>query len=827
MATVSTDTNLTAVSYTAGETIIITDGAVLTIDSTPSVRTGSIICTTSGKLKLSNISTTTPIVLTLDTNTNDLRFEKNGILEARGNMIELGTGDGTSGQAFSLASSPLDIIPYPSYVEVEDSVGAGTYTPYMVCAVDGFTINHSASEFSSLDCGKVFFWNGITRSLYVGDGTNGNVLTSGVKVRIPNICIHSAVNNATPSLRSLVDLNPSGTADLECVAFSNAFHWGNTTFTSVRCVRVGIAGAFTNISSNGALELRGFSVSPDTEQNSVAQLFSCNIVLGDCILDRITTLIGGLATGASKNILSQLFSLTSDDNTPKITNCLFARFDGRTAASDESVIFQNLPSETIIENVAAIGSRIEFTNSTNYTVINLRHADSLGTIQLSSVAVNAVAFTNSANMRFINFSNAGVAACRSELLTSDSQSYNIAFFNANYDGAGNCSGLGTSTGADVTFYNCTLANQRAGTSIWNSPTTFLCTGINVLNCRASTTGTIACDACQLANFDLIPCTASSFDTTLSATGSFAFVNGIDKGLTPTTGNIIIGPFGFYSGMTLTGDSQLDQNGGIEIPTSGDTVEIESLYVMHGVTSFQNVSPRYTYTESSTVNTDTTTAPSGLTIEFRVRNPSGDYGSYQTLNGTNLSASLSSLIDYDSDVGFYMQVKITATSTDSTRIFNQFYVATNIDNTFIAPDASITIAGAEPTDVTSMYLYSDDSLLYTFTGSGTFNFLAATYFQQNIYFIRRDVDGFEIMRTRSQPQKLLLGDNGVVSLYAGSQVQLAQSADVTIIKNIVTEYLDAAVSAIKTKTDNLPSDPATESSVQTAISKAKLAAALSA
>lgn len=794
MATVSTNTNLTSVSYSTGETITIDSGATLTIDSTPATRPGTILCITSGKLLISNTSTTTPIVVTLNSNTHDFRFEKNGIFEARGNMIELGTGNGSASQAFDLSSSPLDAIPYPSYVEVEDAVGTGVYTPWMVAGVAGFTINRSTSEFSSLDAGNVFFWNSSTRSLYVGDGTNGNVIPSGRKVRIPNIYLHSNANNATPSLRSQIDLNPSGTADLECVAMSNAIYWLNTTFTKVRCIRTGIVGDFRSQSANGTVELRGFSVCPDTEQDTVANQFVLFAIFGSVILDRITTLVAGLPTGGDKNRVQQVFALTSDDNVPRITNSSFARIDGRTSANDEAFNVQNLPSGTFIENVAWIGGRIETNNMVNATFIDCRHADSLSTTQSSSVPSNVIFTINSSSVKFINLGNAGVSACRGQIINADAQSTNVEMFNGTYDGGNNTGGIATGNGANLSIYNFTLTNMRSGGATWDSPSTYLASGGGVQNCRITTSGSAVSDGSAGAIFDLVPATLTSFNTVYSAATNYAFANVIDPGLTPTTGGVVIGPFGAYSGLTLTGNAQFDQNGGVEMPSNGDTLEVESNFTMHAITAFQNTNPRFTYTQSSSISSDTTTAPSSLTIEFRIKNPTGSYGSYAALTAANLATAISGLSGYNSDTGLVMQLRVTATSDDSSRIFNQAIVYTDVDNTYVAKDASITLLGPNPTDVTKMYLFSDDTELATFTGAGTHQFSAAANFLEEVYFIRRDSGGFEIMRTRSSPQALQLGSNGNLSLFAGEEVQLAQAPDVADIKAKVDLYLDAAISS---------------------------------
>jgi hypothetical protein len=120
--------------------------------------------------------------------------------------------------------------------------------------------------------------------------------------------------------------------------------------------------------------------------------------------------------------------------------------------------------------------------------------------------------------------------------------------------------------------------------------------------------------------------------------------------------------------------------------------------------------------------------------------------------------------------------------------------TNVDNTYIAPDASLTIRGAEATDYVEMHLSSDDSLLYTFTGSGVKSFAASSYFQQNVYFIRYNSSAVELMRTEASPLSLNLGDNGNVDLFIGAEIQLVEAADVSSIKSLVDLYLDAAISS---------------------------------
>jgi hypothetical protein len=219
MAVVSTDTNLSAVSYVAGETITIQGGATLTMDATPAVRPGIIQCIRSGKFSIVNPSTTTPLVLESDSYLSDLRFEGNGVLETRGNMIEIGVGDGTykSWDFSTLFSGAYTSV---TLVEVEITAGSGNYKPWRIVDItpryfhsSRLTVGSSSAEKTMFDAEQdCMFWNDDTKVIDTGDGTNGKVIPNGCKVRIPNILLtnqfhyqdactyrHNLISTGTPT----------------------------------------------------------------------------------------------------------------------------------------------------------------------------------------------------------------------------------------------------------------------------------------------------------------------------------------------------------------------------------------------------------------------------------------------------------------------------------------------------------------------------------------------------------------------------------------------------------------------------------------------------
>ena len=270
MAIVTTSQNLTAVSYTAGEIIEIRNGATLTIDSTPATRPGTIQCITSGKLRIENSSTTTPIVLQLEDNTRDLRFEGNGVLEIRGAPMEIGTSDGTQ-QTWDFSTLYSGALTDITYAEVETASGSGEYMPWFIANITpdfyaaAFPLgNIGATQTTRFDAQmEVLFWNSLTRTLSSGNGTNGKLIPNGCKIRIPNILItnqdwqpdvcliHAIASLGTPT---------GGTFTITCINRRTGTTIGttialahNAAATTIRDAVITVLGASTVTSSGGPL----------------------------------------------------------------------------------------------------------------------------------------------------------------------------------------------------------------------------------------------------------------------------------------------------------------------------------------------------------------------------------------------------------------------------------------------------------------------------------------------------------------------------------------------------------------------------------------------
>lgn len=216
---VTTDINLSQTTYTRGELINITNGATLTINTTPTIRPGTIQCVTKGKLVIENTNVVDPLILELDDQNNDIRIESLNTLEIKGELMLLDIGNDLYKEwDFNIlfGGKIKDI----TYVLVEEDSGSDKYLPWPIISKDPkFNLNSGqltlaggadSSYFTAGNtiAGRALFWNETTRKLSTGNGTNGSVIKNGCKVKIPNIYISNRLS--TNSSRA-VALTISGT----------------------------------------------------------------------------------------------------------------------------------------------------------------------------------------------------------------------------------------------------------------------------------------------------------------------------------------------------------------------------------------------------------------------------------------------------------------------------------------------------------------------------------------------------------------------------------------------------------------------------------------
>lgn len=268
MATISTNKNLTEVTYAQAETLTITNGAVLTVTATPATMPGSIVCLTSGKLRIENSSDTVPLIFKLYDMTHDFRFEGNGVFEVRGAPMVLGQGSDV-GQTWDFTALFGGVIPEVTYVEVETGLGTGLYEPWPIYHDDTMYdtrvvansiyggVTDSAFAGSSHRVSRAFFWNDTARTLKVGYN-NSMPVSSGLNIRIPNIYISNRLKNSESYLYSILTTGtPTGgtfTLEIEGKGTTGNIAY-NASAATIDTALEGLSGmgAGTITSSGGAL----------------------------------------------------------------------------------------------------------------------------------------------------------------------------------------------------------------------------------------------------------------------------------------------------------------------------------------------------------------------------------------------------------------------------------------------------------------------------------------------------------------------------------------------------------------------------------------------
>ena len=200
---VSTSQNLTAVTYAAGDTINVNDGVTLTINSSWGATAPAIIqALGTGRIEVSNSSTSTPILLDFLVNTNSCGFsaQQNGVVQVRGNWIQVATGTNTSNQTILTANNVSGVaIDYPTLVEVETASGSNVYEIWSVIPE-----NVTNGEANTLGFNKppttVGTVSVTTGGVITGTGTNFLSTDIGIKIKFPSIArdfVISAVTSTT------------------------------------------------------------------------------------------------------------------------------------------------------------------------------------------------------------------------------------------------------------------------------------------------------------------------------------------------------------------------------------------------------------------------------------------------------------------------------------------------------------------------------------------------------------------------------------------------------------------------------------------------------
>lgn len=393
--------------------------------------------------------------------------------------------------------------------------------------------------------------------------------------------IHSSENAGT-NMTSL-DVNPSGTLDAEWCAFSSKVYCVNSSFSRVTCTHVGFGSSgFQLINSNGGFDLDHLSFRQHPYITSL--LCSLNSVSAASTINKLVW-TSGVATGS---LLSTLPGLTRCQDVRMLT------YGARLTTSALALSMNTLPNIPILRP-RVIGGSLRLTNLTGNTIVGFTHADTPGLQNTGANTAIAATLLNCIDVTFALVGKAGTSSTRVALFSTDAACSNTRVIGGAYDMTNNGAGLiGQHLGAGFEVRNFTITNSRSGQQSFDAPTTFACTAMSgrkvFIGGGQATPPTI--DSNQDGVYDLVGCDLNRIVSANLSVENYVGGNFMDYGTTPTAGHVTFGPFGSGNGMLLSGAAFTDQIGSVFLPADGDVAVITMPFAMHGITAFQNVSPRF-------------------------------------------------------------------------------------------------------------------------------------------------------------------------------------------------------------------------------------------
>lgn len=198
---VATSQNLTAVTYAQDDIINVLDGVTLTIDSQWSIKPRTIQALGTGRIEVSNTSTTVPhlqeFYLQQGTNSAGFILNQNGVLQTRGDWITVGTSTGTNNQVLFSSNNIGGVsIDYPTMIQVETGSGTNVWEIWNAIPEDvsGGLVNSQGFNTPNITVGTVAVGAG---GIVTGTGTNFVTNNVGLPFKLPGIARDFVVGTFT------------------------------------------------------------------------------------------------------------------------------------------------------------------------------------------------------------------------------------------------------------------------------------------------------------------------------------------------------------------------------------------------------------------------------------------------------------------------------------------------------------------------------------------------------------------------------------------------------------------------------------------------------
>ncbi len=802
MASYTTDTTLTS-NLNNGENLLI-DGVnvTLTIDASvfiPTMTYGDITAVGTGTYLFKN-KTNNILPITFSTYSKNFRIENASTLKLDGDLIEIATGDGTAGQTIDFSSIGDNgvSIGLPNAVWIEETPGGAT-RPFInlgdptdasspTLTGDGIGKENYGGVGASLETGMYFQYDRSTQVATFGDGTNGHVIPNGCKVFFPNIVVDSTwLDNL--STRSTIDTASNGSLDIYGVQFSEAIYVASINAQSIKFEKTSISDYcsfqdmhkqlyFKNIAFRGSS--RGSRTSAYSNW-TIANLQTDNVTFEDIYLADWTN----IATTSTSNRTQCSFQFSNGGDLKNIhLHLVDKRNTGHTAKYGIGILSVNNGTITDLYSTTLVN----FSDTSNSTIKNVYYGATV--FNPVAGADHGVKYRGQgyamggANTKIINWSLiadtlAPVFICRVTGILAQ----NVEIYNHNYTYTKTYSNGGLESAFEIFSDNCIIKNCVVDSTTHFRSIEQVADSVNLTAENVILKNSELLQARKGVNYNMVSQLFNSSAVQSPAQNIGLYLAHRSDSLVDNEGHIVISfaPPLNNSYHYVTGPNTYWDNSTRIYIAQNESVEIGGKQPLRGFTGFRDAN----YYELGSLEYNE--------IDVAVEMVNGDEeftGTYTAIDTSTenwysgLNTIFNSLTGYDSDIGLNIRFKITRNQVSTVDVLDviTYNIPCLIDSNFVSKEGSITFEGGDATEKYEILKDSDDSVLYTFIGTGEHDFFVGSNLDEEVYFKRyKYVDNAYVLlvTTKYTKQKLILGDNGKVLLYTGGEVQVA-STDVESI-----------------------------------------------
>ena len=793
-------------NYPDGEGLDVRDKSTVIIDADvfiPTNKWGTVFLPNIGELELRNAGVNgNVLVFAMNTINNDITSRQASTFKTRGALLEVATGDGTAGQTIDFSSVGTNAVSLDEVtcIWVEKTAG-GELVPYTslgdptsdnnpmplagVSGQEGIGETAFGGVSADYDSGRYFNFNRTTKIATFGDGTNGLVIPNGCKAFISNIQI-TGVYNATYTSKSTLTALEGGTIDLSYTELTTSIYLYTTSGGDLTINYVSIAPRWRWRGSYGSLTLTNCALVDDPRGTRWdipnAVFFDSPYSINNQISNFwISTFYNGLGSTSDRGVTG--FNLVG---CTKFENVWIVQSDKKNNANNASHYCGDITNAQDLElkNVTLVGGHMGI-NATNCTFTNWRFKGTPFTPAFTTSIqkwreVYGLYLTDANNCKFINFNQISGGVPPYEVWRILSSSYNNEIFGGSWD-------LNVINSSWVNYFirDYGTFNTYKNISSSGDCITFLRSEISAISLNVDNVGGVdeASSIPRNSNINLLQSgdidqqlvTGPSndlgvFQTKTISGGNDAAMIRIEAG--PSINKEFLYEIGNGAYWNQASLIVLNQDGGYAI--------IGNPNPLRGFTGFRNADSYFRFGNLNfglaNIYFKISKADESLPSSWTQLTTSGT-GLYQNLY-TELQAAFTALTNYDSDKGINFAMKIEAVgSVPSVASFQYISIPSTYDTSYVAKDASITFGGGNATTKYEIIRDSDNAVLYTFIGTGTHEFFLDTNFNTPVYFKRYTlVNGSYalLLNTQYTTQNLIYGDNGIVPLYTGNEVQVAST-----------------------------------------------------